>query len=147
MEEFTKVEKQFCLEITQKIIKHPLSYIFREPVDPERDGLEGYREIVKKPMDLTTLLSNLKNGEYSTSKDWAEDLYLIWSNAKDFNYKDSLAYLTADYFNRKSRKMLKLVPKSKSDEWLLKINKIQNKIELYSSLPKSDLLIPIIGKL
>lgn len=39
-----------------------------------------YSDIIKSPMDLGTMTKKLKNMQYSSKKDFADDLNLIWSN-------------------------------------------------------------------
>lgn len=43
------------------------------------------RIVITKPMDLTTLLKNVKNRMYKTKKSFARDLNLIWSNCLTYN--------------------------------------------------------------
>ncbi|GHJ87378.1 hypothetical protein NliqN6_3780 [Naganishia liquefaciens] len=44
-----------------------------------------YDQVITKPMDLTTLLKNVKNRMYKTKKSFARDLNLIWSNCLTYN--------------------------------------------------------------
>ena len=41
-----------------------LSHIFREPVKPTADFAPDYFNIIKNPMDLGTVRSKLRNGDY-----------------------------------------------------------------------------------
>ena len=43
-------------------------------------------------MDLSTVKSNLENGDYSTVKSCLDDLQLIWDNCKLFNVEFSQIY-------------------------------------------------------
>lgn len=59
---------------------------FKEPV---RDGeAAGYKEIIKRPMDLKTLGQNVKNGRCASSVEFTRDLLLIVVNAVMYNGAD-----------------------------------------------------------
>jgi hypothetical protein len=44
--------------------KYGQSYIFHNPVDPEKMGLPDYNEIVKTPMDFSTIKERLNANYY-----------------------------------------------------------------------------------
>lgn len=58
--------------------------------------LHSYFEIVKRPMDLSTIAAKLKAGDYGSRQDFANDFNLMLSNAYLFNpagtdpHKDAL---------------------------------------------------------
>ena len=56
--QFTKIEKEYCMRITNKLIDHDLTISFRQPVNPEAENCPNYFQIVKHPMDLGTLKKN-----------------------------------------------------------------------------------------
>ena len=77
-----------CQELIRKFMDDPLTYDFRDPVIDALDPGESkdeYRRIVKQPMDLKTLESNVKNKRYETPKDFYRDFRLIFENAILFN--------------------------------------------------------------
>ena len=66
-------------------------------MDPKRDGVLNYFEIIKEPMDLQTIESNLSSGAYRTAAEVHAHLNKIWSNSYTFNEKGSLVHkLTVD---------------------------------------------------
>lgn len=40
---------------------------FRKPVDPAEENVPDYFDVIKNPMDLGTIIQNLKNGEKYTT--------------------------------------------------------------------------------
>lgn len=48
-------------------------------------GLLDYPEIVKNPMDLGTVKSQLLAGKYKTYEEVFNDIQLIWDNCKLYN--------------------------------------------------------------
>ena len=59
---------------------------FLDPVDWENLGLHDYLLVIKKPMDLTTVITHLDAADYYSSLDeCVDDVRLIWSNAMLYN--------------------------------------------------------------
>ncbi|KAJ1561461.1 hypothetical protein HK096_004634, partial [Nowakowskiella sp. JEL0078] len=85
-------ETKKCKSVLKIVQKHPVAGWFLEPVDPVLHGLPTYFEIVKKPMDLSTVKSKLERGLYSSPKDFESDMQLVFENAMLFNYPDSAVY-------------------------------------------------------
>jgi hypothetical protein len=91
--------------------------MFTEPVDPERDGAPGYFDIVKRPMDLTTVRQRLQNNEYLTVFDWKEDVLLTFSNAMRYNRKGSPIFRMAAELQNLFRDLIQPVVDDDSTTW------------------------------
>lgn len=82
-----------CVETIRCLKSHPYSKQFLSPVT----NVEHYRNIVKEPMDLSTIEAKLKADKYVKSVSasqgekvldidaFAHDVRLVWSNCKLFN--------------------------------------------------------------
>lgn len=70
----------------------PESLPFRQPVDPQALGIPDYFEIVKKPMDLSTIKRKLDTGQYSDPWEYVDDVWLMFDNAWLYNRKTSRVY-------------------------------------------------------
>jgi len=68
--------------------------------------LTDYPEIIKKPMDLSTLRKNLVKGRYKKFEDFFRDLQLIWDNCKTYNIQGSDIYKQAEHMEKVSRKSI-----------------------------------------
>eukprot|EP00467_Chlorarachnion_reptans_P020095 CAMPEP_0114517836 /NCGR_PEP_ID=MMETSP0109-20121206/18115_1 /TAXON_ID=29199 /ORGANISM="Chlorarachnion reptans, Strain CCCM449" /LENGTH=344 /DNA_ID=CAMNT_0001698401 /DNA_START=14 /DNA_END=1048 /DNA_ORIENTATION=- len=95
-----------CMQLLNIIQARTDAVDFLEPVDWKELGLDDYPEVVKKPMDLGTVESNIMSGKYNDNiKGYANDMELIWKNAMAYNQEDSEIYLRAlalkDMFERK----------------------------------------------
>lgn len=44
-----------------------------------------YAEVIKKPMDLSTVLCKIDLHQYRTVKEFRQDVDLIWQNALEYN--------------------------------------------------------------
>lgn len=69
--------------IVQQLIRDHNSKFFRVPVDPKRDKLRNYHEIVKNPMDLLTIKSKVT--QYQSLASFIGDFDLMIHNARLFN--------------------------------------------------------------
>lgn len=70
----------------------PESIPFRQPVDPGTLNIPDYFDIVKKPMDLSTVKRKLDTGQYSDPWEYVEDVWLMFENAWLYNRKTSRVY-------------------------------------------------------
>lgn len=65
---------------------------FRQPVDPNSLGIPDYFDIVRKPMDLSTIHNKLNQGQYSDPWEYVDDVWLMFDNAWLYNKKNSRVY-------------------------------------------------------
>ncbi|XP_024123834.1 ATPase family AAA domain-containing protein 2 isoform X3 [Oryzias melastigma] len=92
-EESKKLEEQeedtlrelrlFLRDVTNRLSQDKRFKAFTRPVDLEE--VPDYAEVIKKPMDLSTVLSNIDLHQYGTVKEYLEDVDLIWQNALEYN--------------------------------------------------------------
>lgn len=72
-------------KLMKKLVDHPQAWPFRKPVDPVALNLVNYFDIIKKPMDLSTVKKNLKNRNYWTVSEAINDLRQIYQNCRTYN--------------------------------------------------------------
>ena len=53
---------------------------FYQPVDVKALNLHDYHDVIKKPMDLSTVQANLDRDLYKTKEEFANDIRLIFEN-------------------------------------------------------------------
>ncbi|KAA0712353.1 CREB-binding protein [Triplophysa tibetana] len=70
----------------------PESLPFRQPVDPLLLGIPDYFDIVKNPIDLSTIKRKLDTGQYQEPWQYVEDVWLMFNNAWLYNRKTSRVY-------------------------------------------------------
>lgn len=102
LEFFRSSAGQLCKKITDNISECPFSSVFRTPV-PTNDLL--YHEVIKNPMDLSTIKKKLKNNGYNTVLEWRKDLELIFDNAIQYNGSTSIIGGYAIYLRHKAEKL------------------------------------------
>uniref|UniRef100_A0A452UN98 Bromodomain-containing protein 8 n=1 Tax=Ursus maritimus TaxID=29073 RepID=A0A452UN98_URSMA len=82
--------KKTLLPVWKMIASHRLSCPFLKPVS-ERQA-PGYKDVVKRPMDLTSLKRNLSKGRIRTMAQFQRDLMLMFQNAVMYNDSDHHVY-------------------------------------------------------
>ncbi|KAM9353797.1 ATPase family AAA domain-containing protein 2 [Symphorus nematophorus] len=73
----------FLRDVTNRLSQDKRFKAFTKPVDLEE--VPDYAEVIKKPMDLSTVLSKIDLHQYGTAKEFLEDVDLIWQNALEYN--------------------------------------------------------------
>ncbi|MCJ1392450.1 hypothetical protein MMC18_005317 [Xylographa bjoerkii] len=81
-------ELKFCQEVIDQIRKpkyQSTGWPFHNPVDPVALNIPTYHKIIKKPMDLSTIESKLKGGQYENAREFESDIRLMFQNCYKFN--------------------------------------------------------------
>ncbi|KAK6902974.1 hypothetical protein L486_06429 [Kwoniella mangroviensis CBS 10435] len=74
-------------KIVNELKSTPESLAFQKPVS--KKDAPDYYEVIKKPMDLTTILRNVKSRKYKNKAEFAADLTLIWENCYEYNSQET----------------------------------------------------------
>ncbi|GMM30025.1 chromatin-binding protein [Martiniozyma asiatica (nom. inval.)] len=101
-------ELKFCQQLLKELKGKKcdaFNWPFLQPVDPVAMECPNYFEIVKEPMDLTTVEKKLLEGKYERANDFETDVRLIVTNCFLFNPEGTLVYNLGkkleNYFNVK----------------------------------------------
>ena len=99
-----------CKMAVRELRKHKDAAAFLEPVDWKALGIKDYPTIIKRPMDLGTIMKRLESGHYTSVLDVTADIDLVWSNAMAYNQDESYIYQVAsDLKNFSDRKLAPLL--------------------------------------
>ncbi|KAH9606321.1 hypothetical protein KSS87_000236 [Heliosperma pusillum] len=79
--------------ILDKLQKKDTYGVYSEPVDPEE--LPDYHEVIEHPMDFSTVRKKLADRCYSTLEELESDVFLISSNAMQYNASDTVYHKQA----------------------------------------------------
>uniref|UniRef100_H0XRV9 Bromo domain-containing protein n=1 Tax=Otolemur garnettii TaxID=30611 RepID=H0XRV9_OTOGA len=90
--------KKTVLPVWKMIASHRFSSPFLKPVS-ERQA-PGYKDVVKRPMDLTSLKRNLSKGRIRSMVHFQRDLMLMFQNAVMYNDSDHHVYHMAREMQR-----------------------------------------------
>lgn len=72
-------------------MRNPAAWIFNEPVNPEKLQIFDYFDIIKKPMDFSTIRERLKRHDYRRAEEFIYDVNLVFNNCIKYNGKESRA--------------------------------------------------------
>lgn len=71
------------------LMKNAKAWIFSEPVQPEKLGINDYFDIIKNPMDFGTIDKKLKHHEYLNMQEFLSDVELVFENCLNYNGEQS----------------------------------------------------------
>ncbi|OMJ93430.1 hypothetical protein SteCoe_3545 [Stentor coeruleus] len=91
----SREETNRAMNLLKSLERNGDSYEFRHPVDYIGLGLPDYPEVIKYPMDLSTVKKNLNAGDYEDLQDFICDIQQIWDNCKLYNPEESFIYKQA----------------------------------------------------
>ncbi|KAK2817363.1 hypothetical protein Q5P01_025554 [Channa striata] len=109
-------KRQEQLRSCARLVKEMLSkkhvayaWPFYKPVDAKALGLHDYHDIIKHPMDLSTIKKKLDSRQYRDAQEFAADIRLMFSNCYKYNPPDhdvvSMAHKLQDVFEMRFAKM------------------------------------------
>jgi bromodomain-containing factor 1 len=106
----TPLQREKLIEKMKNLKKTKHSAAFLRPVDPVALNIPSYPEIIKNPMDLSTMDHKLKTNQYHSVQDFVNDFELIVNNCRTFNTDNhpvtQAAFNMQAYFNR----MMETIP-------------------------------------
>lgn len=73
--------------LIEKIAKHRCAWPFMRPVKPQ--DAPDYHKIIKHPMDMGRIKSNLNMGKYTSNYEVMKDIQLVFENCDYYNAIDS----------------------------------------------------------
>lgn len=94
-------ELKFCQEVLDELHKtkhYNYAMPFYYPVDPVALNIPTYHSIIKKPMDMSTVQSKLRAGEYENSKEFESDMRQILKNCFKFNIPGDPTFVAGQKF-------------------------------------------------
>jgi len=84
-----------CKSLLRELRKKNEAEAFLSPVDWKALGIPDYPNVIKRPMDLGTVGSQLEGGHYTSVRQVAADVDLVWTNAMTYNMDGSYIYQAA----------------------------------------------------
>ncbi|PVU93735.1 hypothetical protein BB559_003178 [Furculomyces boomerangus] len=81
---------KLCGSIIRELFKkqyYDIAFYFYEPVDYVALNIPNYPKIIKQPMDLGTINSNITQNKYSNALEFYNDVKLVFQNCYKFNPK------------------------------------------------------------
>ena len=82
---FPKEQVRYCTSMLKSLRKTKDASPFNHPVDAVKLNIPRYPEVIKNPMDLSTMEKKLREGEYRDAQEFKADFDLIVNNCITFN--------------------------------------------------------------
>lgn len=125
----TATDIEFCKDLIDRMIRGPgywtrLVGPFRHPVDPVVEKIPNYFDVIKKPMDLTTVSQRVHGGEYNDGSEFEKDIRQIHKNCYEYWTKEDPIWKQCqdfeNYFNTQWGERYKWTPGSKFHKFAVK---------------------------
>lgn len=100
---FTVMQQLLC-----DMQNHPSSWPFAQPVS--RDDVADYYEVIKEPMDLSTMEQRLEADAYSSVEQFLYDARLIFNNCRSYNNETTTYYKNATKLEKFLYQKIKELP-------------------------------------
>ncbi|XP_041806612.1 bromodomain adjacent to zinc finger domain protein 2B isoform X3 [Chelmon rostratus] len=98
-----------CRVLLAELEAHQHAWPFLTPVDHK--AVPGYRKVIKKPMDFSTIREKLINNQYSNLEAFIVDVNLVFENCERFNEDDSeigrAGHSMRSFFDKRWTELLK----------------------------------------
>ncbi|KAL7811863.1 Bromodomain-containing protein [Trichoderma gracile] len=96
------------LHLLNDLQNHNSAWPFLVPVN--RDDVADYYDVIKEPMDLSTMESKLEADQYATPEDFIKDAKLIFDNCRKYNNESTPYAKSANKLERFMWQQIKAVP-------------------------------------
>lgn len=120
--------KSFCLQITNELLQHQISQIFRQPIKCHFHSKSNPNNIQPKVLNLEIIKDNMENEKYQTYQDWLTDMKMFFNTIthKNVNY---LYKICANELNEEFEKKLKKLEYVNEKEWEERCRYLKSKID------------------
>ncbi|OLN82005.1 Bromodomain-containing factor 1 [Colletotrichum chlorophyti] len=112
------IELQFCYEVLSEMMDPKnahCNFPFLHPVDPVALAIPTYFTIIKRPMDLGTIMTRLKSYSYQNVKEFQGDIKQVFKNCYKFNQPGQPVYEQGIQLEQVFRNLW-----AKKDSWIAK---------------------------
>ncbi|KAK7938511.1 hypothetical protein WMY93_001837 [Mugilogobius chulae] len=102
-------ELEECHQLLGELETHQDAWPFLQPVNLKT--VPGYKKIVKKPMDFSTIREKIINKQYSSGEGFKDDVNLVFDNCERFNEDNSeigkAGHIMRTFFDKRWTELLK----------------------------------------
>lgn len=96
------------LHLLNDLQNHNSAWPFLVPVN--RDEVADYYEVIKEPMDLSTMENKLEADQYPTPEDFIRDANLIYDNCRKYNNENTPYAKSANKLEKFMWQQIKAIP-------------------------------------
>lgn len=95
----------FMMTLLQELVNHPSAWPFAVPVNKEEVG--DYYDVIKEPMDLSTMELKLENDKYESFEQFLYDCRLVFNNCRSYNAETTTYFKNATKLEKFLNKKIK----------------------------------------
>ncbi|KZO96454.1 hypothetical protein CALVIDRAFT_514798 [Calocera viscosa TUFC12733] len=132
-----------CRQALKRMNTNKHADLFRMPVDPIRDRAPNYFDIIKTPMDLSTISAKLEEGRYPDRFAFEKDFHLMIQNAHTYNPSGTYAHTEAvklqEFFDKQWARISKTLDAAHSKEEAALLS-----AEAPVSAPPAEAPVPVV---
>ncbi|XP_067394587.1 bromodomain testis-specific protein isoform X2 [Emydura macquarii macquarii] len=142
--EYVNPKKTGCLtnqlQYLQRVVmkamwRHNFSWPFHQPVDAAALNLPDYYNIIKKPMDLSTIKKRLEHNYYTKATDCIEDFKTMFTNCYVYNKPgDDIVFMAQEL----EKVFMQKVTQMPSEEKIVIVNKGKRKGKKQEGVQQPD---------
>lgn len=104
------MQLRYCNTILKNLRRLKDVYPFLKPVDPVALNIPDYLNVIKKPMDISTVQTILDNNEYKSYTEFNEDVETIFANCAQYNGPESFVTKMAQNVQKTYHKFYEKMP-------------------------------------
>ena len=129
--EMNDYQKECCKKFLDILSKEPMTVPLRRPVDPVKDHCPTYLEVIKNPMDLSTMKKKINQNKYESITSFCDDIKLICDNATTFNGPASMLAMVAEDIMREMEEWRKTLCETPTEAWYKNMENSIQKLQLH----------------
>jgi hypothetical protein len=115
--------------------------MFAQPIDPERDNVPTYLQVVQRPMDLGTVRQKLETDQYRTIQQWKDDVEQVWENSYHFNGRQALVSILAKQLQQLFREQADTLTENSISDWVNEMDRLRHEVDQITKLgPKPTVI-------
>lgn len=140
---FTPALRQQAIGVMNRILEHPISFFFREPIQP--DPTENY--IVLNAIGFNTILKKLNDSEYRDISSWISDVEDTLHNVEQYYSESSYEAICAREIRRQFNKERMKMQATSRSIWALALQRQKMKLSQHGQTAPQKLktLFPLIA--
>eukprot|EP00002_Diphylleia_rotans_P022334 TRINITY_DN4374_c0_g1_i1.p1 TRINITY_DN4374_c0_g1~~TRINITY_DN4374_c0_g1_i1.p1 ORF type:complete len:913 (+),score=182.26 TRINITY_DN4374_c0_g1_i1:195-2933(+) len=132
---------RFARAVMRKLTTHRLAFPFLKPVDPVELNIPDYFDIIKTPMDFSTIQDKLNTDKYTTFDDFSADVRLVFQNCNTYNHPGSdivkMSNALSEIFEERYQH------RPQAGNMLLQYEDVESRIPVYSESDKQRIALAI----
>ncbi len=105
-----KEQLKFCAHVLRSLKRHKDATPFLQPVDPVALAIPDYFDVIKHPMDFSTIQQKLNQHSYLSVETFQDDVKLVFSNCATYNKPETIVHGMGKNLEKVFENLMKKLP-------------------------------------